>query len=52
LGDHKNITESVGHWAIHRQYDFQFMLDVEPWDPVVIIYLHGKEGALSYLLKL
>ena len=42
----------VGHWAMHRQPGFQLRLDVEPWDPVVIIHLHGMEGVLSCLLEL
>jgi hypothetical protein len=42
---------SVGHWAMHRQPDFQSRLDLEPWDPVVIFHLHWMEGVLSCLLE-
>jgi hypothetical protein len=41
---------TVGQWATCRQPGFQSKLDLEPRDPVVIIYLHGMEGVLSCLL--
>jgi hypothetical protein len=41
---------SVGQWATCRQPGFQARLHLEPWDPIVIIYLHGMEGVLSCLL--
>jgi hypothetical protein len=37
----------VGHWAMHREPGFQLRLDVESWDPVVIIHLHGRSSLTS-----
>jgi hypothetical protein len=42
---------SVGQWAMLRQPGFHSRLDLEIWDPIVIIHLHGTEGLLSYLLS-
>jgi hypothetical protein len=51
VGKWKKAPPYVGQWAMCRQPGFQSRLDLEAWNPVVTIHLHGMEGVLSWLLR-